>query len=271
MGRMEKIKNSSPEKHLCDKCRAEVKPFWNPIMNQYEYLSLCDECIAVKNQQQKEEELKKQMAMDEEKRKNKIARLFDSSYLGKRYRGCTFDNFHVMPGTESALTRAQKFVENFGSFAQTGTGLIFFGNFGCGKTHLAAAITRELVTKGKSAIFQVVPDLLSRIRATYNRGSEESEYELINALTEASCLVLDDIGAEYQKKQMDDSMTWAQGILYLIINNRYNEMKPVIYTTNYSLDVLEKRLDGRIYSRMIHANDGVVIEATDYRLRKLEA
>ena len=83
-------------------------------------------------------------------------------------------------------------------YARNPTGwLVLMGNYGCGKTHLAAAIaiyaTRHLALK---TLFTIVPDLLDHLRATYHPTSAITYDERFEAVRTVPLLVLDDLGAE---------------------------------------------------------------------------
>jgi DNA replication protein DnaC len=166
----------------------------------------------------------------------------------------TFETFdrHIS-GAADAFDAALRYARN-----PTGW-LVFMGNYGCGKTHLAAAIaihaTRHLALK---TLFTIVPDLLDHLRATYHPTSAVTYDERFEVVRTVPLLVLDDLGAESQTQ-------WAQEKLFQIINHRYNEELPTVITSNVDLD----RMDGRIRSRLLHTqlSRHVYVESADYRLR----
>jgi len=100
-------------------------------------------------------------------------------------------------------------------------------------------------------LFVRVPDLVSQIRATFNYKSgqinieeQETERSIIEKYSKVDFLVLDDFGAE----KITD---WSFSVLYLIIDNRYNNYKKTIITSNYPLNQLAEKLgDDRIPSRI---------------------
>lgn len=127
------------------------------------------------------------------------------------------------------------------SFAARPQGwLILLGGYGCGKTHLAAAIANACIAQGTPALFVVVPDLLDYLRAAYSPTSEASYDERLEQVQNAPVLILDDLGTQ-------SATEWAQEKLYQILNYRYNARLPTVITTNQSLD----DIDPRLHSRMV--------------------
>ena len=57
--------------------------------------------------------------------------------------------------------------------------LLLTGTYGCGKTHLAAAIANDRLAQGQPAIFMVVPDLLDHLRAAFGPNSEATYDNLV--------------------------------------------------------------------------------------------
>jgi len=125
-------------------------------------------------------------------------------------------------------------------FARTPEGwLVLLGGYGCGKTHLAAAIANEQVQQGRTALLVVVPDLLDHLRAAFSPTSTTTFDVRFNELRDAPVLILDDFGAH-------SSTPWAQEKLYQILNYRYNSRLPTVITTNLRLEDIEPRLRSRL-------------------------
>ncbi|HET9980351.1 MAG TPA: ATP-binding protein, partial [Ktedonobacterales bacterium] len=137
--------------------------------------------------------------------------------------------------------------------------LVFRGGYGCGKTHLAAAIANVAEQSGVPVIFAIVPDLLDHLRATFAPNSETAYDALFEKVREVQLLVLDDFGAE-------NSTAWATEKLFQLINYRYNYHMPTVITTNHRLLA---HMDERIRSRLADLGlvRHVVIEAADFRER----
>jgi DNA replication protein DnaC len=143
------------------------------------------------------------------------------------------------------------------AFAQKPQGwLLLRGTYGCGKTHLAAAIANECIARGQPVLFINVPDLLDHLRATFGPSSEVSFDQRFEEIRDAPVLVLDDLGTQ-------NTTPWAQEKLYQIFNHRYNAQLPTVVTTNQDLE----DIDSRLRSRLLHVAfvEQVKIMAPDFR------
>jgi len=154
----------------------------------------------------------------------------------------TFQSFdtgdrHLSAEERENLRRA---LETAQSYAAEPEGwLVFLGDYGCGKTHLAAAIANDRVARGLPALFVVVPDLLDHLRAAFSPASTTSLDRRFEEVRSASLLVLDDLGTQ-------SSTPWAQEKLYQLLNHRYNARLPTVITTSLTLEEIEPRLRARI-------------------------
>lgn len=142
-------------------------------------------------------------------------------------------------------------------FAQESVGwLVLKGGYGCGKTHLAAAISNYRIANGQPVLFVVVPDLLDHLRATYAPTSEVSYDERFEEVRTAPLLILDDLGTQ-------SSTPWAQEKLYQILNYRYNARLPTVITTNRELEEIDLRLRSRLVDPDLTEIVGII--APDFR------
>jgi DNA replication protein DnaC len=185
-------------------------------------------------------------------------RLFSLSHLDD-LSSLTFDSFepHGRIGLgeahskslEMACNRSRQYAGNLHGW------LLIIGNFGCGKTHLAAAIANFAVGMGVPPLFLTVPDLLDTLRFAYD--SEDTTFEQrFEEIRSAALLVLDDFGTQ-------NATEWAQEKLFQIINYRYINHLPVVVTTNLSLDQIEPRIRSRLQDPELVSI--VRIQAPDYR------
>lgn len=168
------------------------------------------------------------------------------------FRDLTFANFNpLVPKTREAFEAARRYAKDPSDW------LVFMGEYGCGKTHLAAAIANEALNRHIRLYFAIVPDLLDYLRATFDPNSEDTYDQRFDMIRNVPLLILDDLGTENAKP-------WAREKLYQIINHRYNAKLPTVITTNNDLD----RLDGRIKSRLCDSQlcKLIVLQAADYRM-----
>ncbi|MFC1873930.1 ATP-binding protein [Chloroflexota bacterium] len=137
-------------------------------------------------------------------------------------------------------------------FAQSPEGwLVFQGDNGCGKTHLAAAVVNYRYQHKKPALFVVVPEFLDHLRYAFSPESKISYDQLFDSVKDASLLVLDDFGKQA-------TTAWAQDKLYQVINYRYNKKLPTVVTTNCSTD----ELDTPIASRFVDPKISLIFNIT---------
>jgi DNA replication protein DnaC len=139
--------------------------------------------------------------------------------------------------------------------------LLIQGSYGCGKTHLAAAIANGCLSKGIPVLFVNVPDLLDYLRGAYNPNAEETYDERFNEVRDAAILILDDLGTQ-------NATPWAEEKLYQIFNTRYVHKYPTVITTNLDLDDLDPRLRSRLNDLDLVRK--LRISAPDYRRSAIE-
>jgi DNA replication protein DnaC len=129
-------------------------------------------------------------------------------------------------------------------------GLLFIGEPGTGKTHLAVAALRILISRGFEGLFFDYQNLLERIRAGYDPASGSSDREAYRTALDAEILLLDDLGAHRVTDWVEDTVT-------SIVTYRCNNHKPLIATTNLpdadaGTSMVERNsgLGVKIYSRV---------------------
>jgi DNA replication protein DnaC len=208
--------------------------------------------------------------------------LLQAAGIPERYQHCTFENFNTTVPTssrtlQSAAIFARKFVEQY-PFTN-GSGLLFTGSIGVGKTHLATSILRTLIVdKGAKGVFRDYRELLKEIQGSYNKQSQITELEILEPVLECEILVLDELGAV---KPTD----WVWDTVSLVLNTRYNRKRTTIITTNFidepppSLgqarvtplktqlqeETLGDRIGQRMLSRLAEMCVTVTMQGEDYR------
>ncbi len=185
-------------------------------------------------------------------------RLFSISHLNELSH-LTFDSFDPRGRKGLGELQAQSIgwaYNHARQYAQSLNGwLLLQGNFGCGKTHLAAAIANFAVQMGVPTLFLTVPDLLDTLRFSYD-SSDTTFEQRFDEIRNAQLLVLDDFGTQ-------NATGWAQEKLFQIINYRYINHLPLVVTTNLALDEIEARIRSRLQDPELVTL--VRISAPDYR------
>jgi DNA replication protein DnaC len=187
-----------------------------------------------------------------------MSSLLKVSQLGM-LRECTFDSF-LPEGLGLTATKQRNLQMAFDrslAYAHDPRGwLVLKGGYGCGKTHLAAAIANHRLAMGHPVLFVNTPDLLDHLRAAYGPNSASSYDQRFEQVRNAPLLILDDLGSQ-------SNTDWAQEKLYQIFNHRYNARLSTIITTNEELESVEIR----IRSRMVDPSlvQIITILAPDFR------
>ena len=145
--------------------------------------------------------------------------------------------FDVVPGREKGFEATLSFIR--GEIIPPL--LLFCGEVGRSKTHLAMAIGWCFVAQLKTVVYYQVADLLDNLRAGYKtqdlipEENPQSYDAIMNKVKNWGLLILDDLGVE---KETD----WVVEKLDTIVDYRYTKELPTVITTN-TLDISPRILD----------------------------
>jgi DNA replication protein DnaC len=167
-----------------------------------------------------------------------------SSTIPPKFRGVSFDRPPISDMPSTAVDEVRRYLDDLDKNVAAGRGLWIYGDVGTGKTSLAMLVSKAAVESGHTVAIYSLPQLLSRIRRTYDsEAGEESYLGFFERLTSVDLLHIDDVGVE---KRTD----WVLEQLYAIVNERYENERSVVLTTNLNKDDLEKQIDERTVSRL---------------------
>lgn len=200
-------------------------------------------------------------------------RLFNEAQLPVGYGLKTVPGFVDQGGGNQGeiKTKLARYQAKFDTDAERG--LVLVGQPGVGKTHLVCGLIHYFTLElGVPCRFVDFFHLTDRIRATFDKGDEESQASLIKPLVDVPVLVIDELGK-------GQGTAWEQTVIDQLISRRYNAGRLVFATTNFLPEAwlsgtnervktavsLEERVGPRIYSRLAEMSDFLMVAGPDHR------
>ena len=218
-------------------------------------------------EKQQEIEAKEREQLNKLQRVEKLKRL---SLLGERYRSVTFESSRtgVNASFDKAFNRCKKYCELHEETVKSGYGIYLFGDKGVGKTHLTACMANFLLAERIPVLFTNLFEISKSVKSTFSRESSQTEQALIEKFSSIDVLFFDDLGTEIFTKNSGE--TWIQGLLFDLINKRYNKQKATIFSSNYSLNELtnERGIVEKTVDRIGEMTSGAVIKITGSSMRR---
>ena len=210
------------------------------------------------------------------------ASFFEACRVPPRYEHCTLRSFE--PGSDTLLQALRKAESYCGGYPYVGPdeglGLLFTGDNGVGKTHLAVAVLRELwEQKGVRGQFWDFHELIREIRHSYNEETRTTELQVLEPVVETGVLLLDDLGAWKMTE-------WMLDTLFFILNSRYMSKRATLITSNYpdvspeqagrdgslrKREFLVERVGTRLRSRLVEMCLLVKMHGDDHRQARQQA
>lgn len=180
---------------------------------------------------------------EEQRRKDleKIEKLRSVSLMDERMKESRFGSFEETKYNARNLKLCRRYVDKFDQMMENNQGLLFWGDVGTGKSFAAACIANALLDKVHSVVMTSFVKLIAAMDA--DRSISE---HLINQLNAADLVIFDDLGTER-------STDTALEKVYNIIDSRYRRKRPMIVTTNVTMDQMKEEADlryRRIYDRL---------------------
>lgn len=134
--------------------------------------------------------------------------------------------------------------------------LLVVGPTGTGKTHYAYSVLRGIAETGAPTSWTAytAADLYAQLRPRPGRDSE-AEFEKV---AKTQVLFVDDLAAAKLSE-------WTEEVTYRLINHRYEQCLPSIFTSNVPPTQLRDALGERIASRLTEMCERVVLKGEDRR------
>lgn len=202
-----------------------------------------------------------QRKKEEENKRIEAEQLIDRyrslGFKDKRMREFTFENDD---GEDQRTTSIMKnYVENFDEFYAKGKGLLLYGKCGTGKTFAACEVASALIEKGRPCLVTNIAYIVNTLS-----GFDDSK-EYIDSLNKFDLLVIDDFGTERRTEFMEEQ-------LFSVIDARYRSGKPMIITTNLSLDEIKSpKTEGgeRLFDRIIERCMPIEVNGVNRRRKQV--
>ena len=147
----------------------------------------------------------------------------------------------------------------------TGKSYLFHGDAGTGKTYASYSLIRQMIHNDPRKLIAAYSwtTVLMQLRRGYSDRDDQSGNLMIDALRKADMVLLDDLGAE---KITDGNSGWLREILFVILNDRWAEMRDTIITSNLGPGALASYVGERIISRIIGMCEAVEFTGGDRRV-----
>ena len=139
-------------------------------------------------------------------------------------RDWTFENDN---GRNPQTGLARRYVEHWEDMRTDNIGCLFWGGVGTGKSYLAGCIANALMEKEIPVYMTNFALILNDLAASF-----EGHNEYISRLCRYHLLIIDDFG-------MERGTEYGLEQVYNVIDSRYRSGKPLIVTTNLTLQELQ--------------------------------
>ena len=180
----------------------------------------------------------------EESEFRKIRAMMPFEFLDVRAKDFQWSRYHG--DVTVAKEMVNRYILHYEKLRNKGMGLyIYSGTKGSGKTMLACCLLNEITKRYKGVVkFVNILDFLEMTKKGFSGDDED-----VNNIRHAGLLVVDDFGVQMSKE-------WIDTVLYSLVNDRYVNRLPTIYTSNIPVNRL--KMDDRITDR---------IESTTYSVQ----
>jgi DNA replication protein DnaC len=197
--------------------------------------------------------LKEELSYREAKRKSRLLKQA-GFYSVKTFEGFCFDEIRLPAELSVDDLKEADFIDEKKN-------LIFYGNVGTGKTHLATAIGVKACSKGKVVRFFRTAALVNQLSNAQKKGELG---QLLERLSKVDLLICDEWG--YVPLDRDGSK-----LLFQVVSECY-EQRSVIITTNLEFSkwvniFYEEQMTAAMIDRLVHHSYLLVFDGQSYRIK----
>lgn len=196
----------------------------------------------------------------------RLETLIDRAAIPRRFVGRDFDAYKAQSdGQAHALSVARAYAGQFEQRLHRGQGLVFAGQVGTGKSHLAAAILQAVLPE-RVGLYVTMMGLIRMVRGTWRKDAEQTEADVLRTLSTVDLLVVDEVGVQYGTES-------EQTILFEVLDERYLSMLPTILLTNQDKDGFRAYVGDRTFDRLTETCRWVAFDWASHRpeMRKAQS
>lgn len=155
---------------------------------------------------------------------------------------------------ENNLRLARRFAQQFRG------NLLFVGGTGLGKTFLSSCIATAIAEQGYSVTYESASRLFSNMEKD-RFNPDETTQKTVRRYAECDLLIIDDLGTELPGN-------FVTAALYNLVNDRLLAGKPMVISTNLTVDEIRSRYSAQIASRLQGNFTGLTFFGEDIRVLK---
>ena len=239
----------------CGKCRKPKEAYFAPdkaaIFRRDRHPAECDCQRAAREEREAAEERRRHLDTVEELKRR--------GFIDPTMREWTFENDN---GENPQTGTARFYAEHWDTMKDENIGYLFWGTVGTGKSYLAGCIANALMEKE-------IPVYMTNFALILNDlvTSFENRNEYISHLCRYPLLIIDDFG-------MERGTEYGLEQVYNVIDSRYRSRRPLIVTTNLTLQELQNPPDtahSRIYDRLIEMCAPVCCTGSNFRRKAAQS
>ena len=238
----------------CGKCRKPKEAYFpegKRLFGRDRHPAECD-CQRAEREKREAEEASR-------KHREEVERLKRRGFTDPAMQNWTFGNDN---GKCPQMKHARAYVERWEQMKAGNHGLLLWGKVGAGKSYFAGCIANALMEQEVSVCMTNFAAILNDLAASFK---DRNEY--ISRLCSFPLLILDDFG-------MERGTEYGLEQVYNVIDSRYRSGKPLIVTTNLTLEELQNPEDtahARIYDRLLEMCSPVCITGENFRKATAQA
>ena len=192
------------------------------------------ECICQRTEREQQEAL-----INQQKHIDLVRRLKAEGFSDPAMLDWKFENDN---GRSPQMCHAHRYVEQWQTMRAENLGLFLWGSVGTGKSFLAGCIANALMEQEVPVRMTSFARILNELNSSFSGRNE-----VVDKLCRYPLLIIDDFGMERETEYVLEQ-------IYNIVDSRYRSQKPLIVTTNLTLDEIRHPQDtahARIYDRLL--------------------